>query len=48
MPVAVPPLSSGILQIICREGDIAGRGYISRLQLESDVMKPVVSIKGLS
>ena len=48
MLVAVPPLSSGTFQVISRECDIVGRGYISRVQLESDVVEPVISIKGLS
>ena len=46
--MVVPPLSSGTFQVISREGDIVGRGYISRLRLESDVTKPVISIKGLT
>ena len=46
--MAVPPLSSGTFQVISREDDIVGRGYISRLQLESDVMESIISIKGLS
>ena len=41
-------LSSENFQVVSRKGDIVGRGYINKLQLESDVTKPVVSIKGLS
>ena len=47
-PVAVPPLSCGSLQEEGSKGDIAGRGYISRLHLIGDVTEPVISIQRLS
>jgi hypothetical protein len=45
--MAVPPLNIEAFQVVSRKGDIVGRGYISRLQLGSDVTKPVIGIKGM-
>ena len=47
-PVAIPPLSSGSFQEERSKGDIAGRGYISRLHLIGDVTELVISIQRLS
>src|SRR3954470_9768223 len=46
--VGAPPLSSGAFQMIRREGHIVGWIDVSRLQLVSDVAKPVISIQRLN
>ena len=45
--MGAPPLSSGALQVIGRKGHIASWIDISRVQLVSDVAKPVISIHWL-
>ena len=45
--MVVPPLSSGALQEIGREGNKVGRGNIGRFHLVGDVAKPVINIKWL-
>src|SRR3954469_11936526 len=47
MLVGAPPLSSGAFQVIGRKVHIVGWIDISRLQLMSDVVKPVISIQRL-
>src|ERR1041385_8440270 len=46
--VGAPPLSSGAFQVIRRKVHIVGWIDISRLQLVSDVTKPVISIQRLN
>src|ERR1041385_6788072 len=48
MLVGAPPLSSGAFQVIGRKVHIVGWIDISRLQLMSDVAKPVISIQRLN
>src|ERR1041385_4746158 len=46
--VGAPPLSSGAFQMLRRKVHIVGWIDISRLQLVSDVAKPVISIQQLN
>jgi len=46
--VGAPPLSSGAFQVIGRKVHIVSWIDISRLQLVSDVAKPVISIQWLN
>ena len=45
--MGAPPLSSGALQVIGRKGHIVSWIDISRMQLVSDVAKPVIIIHWL-
>src|SRR3954471_16273329 len=48
MLVGAPPLNSGAFQMIRREVHIVGWIDVSRLQLVSDVAKPVIRIQRLN
>src|ERR1041384_1502803 len=45
--VGVPPLGSGASEEVSREGDIVQCIHASRLQLASDIAKPIIGFQGL-